>query len=158
MVRAKAEIEEDHRRIVFTEIPYGVNKSELCKTIANLVKEKRIEGITELRDESGRGGMRIVVEYKRDANAQVILNQLYKYSELQSTCAVNMLALVNNEPKILSLPQILDLYIEHQRSVIYRRVTFDLNKAKQKAHIFEGYHIAIDNIDRVIEIIRSCFD
>ncbi len=155
MVRAKAEIEEDHRRIVFTEIPYGVNKSELCKTIANLVKEKRIEGITELRDESGRGGMRIVVEYKRDANAQVILNQLYKYSELQSTCAVNMLALVNNEPKILSLPQILDLYIEHQRSVIYRRVTFDLNKAKQRAHIFEGYHIAIDNIDRVIEIIRS---
>ena len=155
MVRAKAEIEEDHRRIVFTEIPYGVNKSELCKTIANLVKEKRIEGITELRDESGRNGMRIVVEYKRDANAQVILNQLYKYSELQSTCAVNMLALVNNEPKILSLPQMLDLYIEHQRSVIYRRVNFDLQKAKQRAHIFEGYHIAIDNIDRVIEIIRS---
>ncbi len=155
MVRAKAEIEEDNRRIIFTEIPYGVNKSELCKTIANLVKDKRIEGITELRDESGRNGMRIVVEYKRDANGQVILNQLYKYSELQSTCAVNMLALVNNEPKILSLPQILDLYIEHQRSVIYRRVTFDLNKAKQRAHIFEGYHIAIDNIDRVIEIIRS---
>ena len=155
MVRAKAEIEEDNRRIIFTEIPYGVNKSELCKTIANLVKEKRIEGITELRDESGRNGMRIVVEYKRDANGQVILNQLYKYSELQSTCAVNMLALVNNEPKVLSLPQILDLYIEHQRSVIYRRVSFDLNKAKQRAHIFEGYHIAIDNIDRVIEIIRS---
>ena len=155
MVRAKAEIEEDNRRIIFTEIPYGVNKSELCKTIANLVKDKRIEGITELRDESGRNGMRIVVEFKRDANGQVILNQLYKYSELQSTCAVNMLALVNNEPKILSLPQMLDLYIEHQRSVIYRRVTFDLNKAKQRAHIFEGYHIAIDNIDRVIEIIRS---
>ena len=155
MVRAKAEIDEDNRRIIFTEIPYGVNKSELCKTIANLVKDKRIEGITELRDESGRNGMRIVVEYKRDANGQVILNQLYKYSELQSTCAVNMLALVNNEPKILSLPQILDLYIEHQRSVIYRRVTFDLNKAKSRAHIFEGYHIAIDNIDRVIEIIRS---
>ena len=155
MVRAKAEIEDDNHRIIFTEIPYGVNKSELCKTIANLVKDKRIEGITELRDESGRNGMRIVVEYKRDANGQVILNQLYKYSELQSTCAVNMLALVNNEPKILSLPQILDLYIEHQRSVIYRRVTFDLNKAKQRAHIFEGYHIAIDNIDRVIEIIRS---
>ena len=155
MVRAKATVEEDERRIIFTEIPYGVNKSELCKTIANLVKDKRIEGITELRDESGRNGMRIVVEYKRDANGQVILNQLYKYSELQSTCAVNMLALVNNEPKILSLPQILDLYIEHQRSVIYRRVTFDLNKAKQRAHIFEGYHIAIDNIDRVIEIIRS---
>ena len=155
MVRAKAEVEEDERRIIFTEIPYGVNKSELCKTIAGLVKDKRIEGITELRDESGRDGMRIVVEYKRDANGQVILNQLYKYSELQSTCAVNMLALVNNEPKILSLPQILDLYIEHQRSVIYRRVTFDLNKAKQRAHIFEGYHIAIDNIDRVINIIRS---
>ena len=155
MVRAKATVEEDNRRIIFTEIPYGVNKSELCKTIAGLVKDKRIEGITELRDESGRNGMRIVVEYKRDANGQVILNQLYKYSELQSTCAVNMLALVNNEPKVLSLPQILDLYIEHQRSVIYRRVTFDLNKAKQRAHIFEGYHIAIDNIDRVIDIIRS---
>ena len=155
MVRAKATIEEDNRRIIFTEIPYGVNKSELCKTIAGLVKDKRIEGITELRDESGRNGMRIVVEYRRDANGQVILNQLYKYSQLEDTCAVNMLALVNNEPKILSLPQILDLYIEHQKSVIYRRVNYDLEKAKAKAHIFEGYHIATDNIDRIVEIMKT---
>ena len=100
MVRAKATIEEDKHRIIFTEIPYGVNKSELCKAIAGLHKDKRIEGITDLRDESGRNGMRIVVEYRRDANGQVILNQLYKYSQLEDTCAVNMLALVNNEPKI----------------------------------------------------------
>ncbi len=155
MVRAKAEIEEDKHRIIFTEIPYGVNKSELCKAIAKLHKDKRIEGITDLRDESGRNGMRIVVEYRRDANGQVILNQLYKYSQLEDTCAVNMLALVNNEPKILSLPQILDLYIAHQKSVIYRRVKFDLEKALARAHIFEGYHIATDNIDRIIEIMKT---
>ncbi len=155
MVRAKATIEEDKHRIIFTEIPYGVNKSELCKAIAGLHKDKRIEGITDLRDESGRNGMRIVVEYRRDANGQVILNQLYKYSQLEDTCAVNMLALVNNEPKILSLPQILDLYIEHQKSVIVRRVTFDLEKAKTRAHIYEGYHIATDNIDRIIEIMKT---
>ena len=155
MVRAKATIEEDKHRIIFTEIPYGVNKSELCKAIAGLHKDKRIEGITDLRDESGRNGMRIVVEYRRDANGQVILNQLYKYSQLEDTCAVNMLALVNNEPKILSLPQILDHYIEHQKSVIYRRVNYDLEKAKAKAHIFEGYHIATDNIDRIVEIMKT---
>ena len=155
MVRAKAEVEEDKRRIIITEIPYGVNKSLLCEAIAGLVKDKRIEGITELRDESGRDGMRIVVEYRRDANGQVILNQLYKYSQLEDTCAINMLALVNNEPKVLSLPQILDHYIAHQKSVIYRRVQFDLEKAKNRAHIFEGYHIAIDNIDRIIEIMKT---
>ena len=155
MVRARAEVEEDKHRIIVTEIPYGVNKSLLCEAIAGLVKDKRIEGITDMRDESGRDGMRIVIEYRRDANGQIILNQLYKYSELQSTCAVNMLALVNNEPKILSLPQILDLYIDHQKSVIYRRVNFDLEKAKARAHIFEGYHIAIDNIDRIIEIMKT---
>ncbi len=155
MVRAKATIEEDKHRIIFTEIPYGVNKSELCKAIAGLHKDKRIEGITDLRDESGRNGMRIVVEYRRDANGQVILNQLYKYSQLEDTCAVNMLALVNNEPKILSLPQILDYYIEHQKSVIVRRVTFDLEKAKARAHIYEGYHIATDNIDRIVEIMKT---
>ena len=155
MVRAKAEVEEDKHRIIVTEIPYGVNKSMLCKAIADLVNEKRIEGITDMRDESGRDGMRIVIEYRRDANGQVILNQLYKYSQMQDTCAVNMLALVNNEPKILSLPQILDHYIDHQKSVIYRRVKYDLDKAKAKAHIFEGYHIAIDNIDRIIEIMKT---
>ena len=155
LVRAKAEVEEDKHRIIVTEIPYGVNKSLLCEAIAGLVKDKRIEGITDMRDESGRDGMRIVIEYRRDANGQIILNQLYKYSELQSTCAVNMLALVNNEPKILSLPQILDLYIDHQKSVIYRRVQFDLEKARARAHLFEGYHIAIDNIDRIIEIMKT---
>jgi len=154
-VRAKATVEEDKHRIIVTEIPYGVNKSMLCKAIADLVNDKRIEGITDMRDESGRDGMKIVIEYRRDANGQIILNQLYKYSQLQDTCAVNMLALVNNEPKILSLPQILDHYIDHQRSVIYRRVKFDLDKAKAKAHIFEGYHIAIDNIDRIIEIMKT---
>ena len=154
-VRAKAEVEEDKHRIIITEIPYGVNKSMLCKAIADLVNDKRIEGITDMRDESGRDGMRIVIEYRRDANGQIILNQLYKYSQLQDTCAVNMLALINNEPKILSLPQILDHYIDHQKSVIYRRVKFDLDKAKAKAHIFEGYHIAIDNIDRIIEIMKT---
>ncbi|MBQ8818320.1 MAG: DNA gyrase subunit A [Clostridia bacterium] len=155
MVRAKAHFEEDKHRIIVTEIPYGVNKSMLCESIAGLVKDKRIEGITELRDESGRDGMRIVIEHRRDANAQVILNQLYKYSQLEDTCAINMLALVNNEPKVLSLPQILDYYIEHQKSVIYRRTQFDLEKAKARAHIFEGYHIAIDNIDRIIEIMKT---
>ena len=154
-VRAKAHIEEDKHRIIITEIPYGVNKSMLCEAIAGLHKDKRVEGITDLRDESGRDGMRIVVEYRRDANGQVILNQLYKYSQLEDTCAVNMLALVNNEPKVLSLPQILDHYIDHQKSVIYRRVQYDLEKAKARAHIYEGYHIATDNIDRIIEIMKT---
>ena len=155
MVRAKAEVDEDKRRIIVTEIPYGVNKSLLIESIAGLVKDKRIDGITDMRDESGREGMRIVIEYRRDANGQVILNQLYKYSQMQDTCAINMLALVNNEPKVLNLIQILDLYIEHQKSVIYRRTQFELEKAKARAHIFEGYHIAIDNIDRIIEIMKT---
>ena len=154
-VRAKAEIEEDKHRIIITEIPYQVNKSVLCESIAALAREKRVEGITDMRDESGRDGMRIVIEYRRDANGQVILNQLYKYSQLEDTCAINMLALVNNEPKILSLPQILDVYIDHQKSVIYRRVKYELEKAKNRAHIFEGYHIAIDNIDRIVEIMKT---
>ncbi len=154
-VRAKAEIDEDKHRIIVTEIPYQVNKSTLCEAIATLAREKRVEGITDLRDESGRDGMRIVIVYRRDANGQVILNQLYKYSQLEDTCAINMLALVNNEPKILSLPQILDVYIDHQKSVIYRRTKFELEKAKARAHIFEGYHIAIDNIDRIVEIMKT---
>ncbi len=154
-VRAKAIIEEDKHRILFTEIPYQVNKQELCKSIAALHKEKKVEGITDLRDESGRDGMKIVVEYRRDINPQILLNQLYKNSELESTCPVNMLALVNNEPKILSLPEILDVYIEHQQSVIERRVKFDLEKARIRAHILEGYHIATDNIDRIVEIMKT---
>ena len=154
-VRAKAEVEEDKYRIVITEIPYMVNKSMLVEAIAGLVKDKRIDGITALRDESGRDGMRIVVEYKRDANGQVILNQLYKYTQLQETCSVNMLAIVGQEPKILNLAQILDYYIDHQKSVIRRRTEFDLEKAKARAHIYEGYKIALDNIDEIVEIMKT---
>ena len=155
MVRAKAEIEEEKHRIIITEIPYQVNKKELCIAMANLVKDKRVEGIRDIRDESGKDGMRIVVEFKNDANGQVILNQLYKYTQLQDTCAVNMLALVNNEPKILSLPEILDIYIAHQEQVIERRTKFDLDKALARAHILEGYKIAIANIDEVVEIMKT---
>ena len=155
MVRAKAEIEEEERRIIFTEIPYGVNKSLLCESIAQCVKEKKIEGITELRDESGREGMRIVVEYRRDVNSQILLNQLYKHTQLQDTFAINMLALVNNEPKVLSLPAILDLYIAHQEQVIIRRTQYELDKAKAKAHIYEGYKIALDNIDEIVQIMKT---
>ena len=155
MVRSRSTIEEDHRRIIFTEIPYGVNKSMLCESIANCVKEKKIDGITELRDESGRDGMRIVVEYRRDVNPQILLNQLYKYTQLQDTFAINMLAIVNNEPKVLSLMQILDHYIAHQEQVIIRRTQFDLDKAKAKAHIYEGYKIALDNIDEIVQIMKT---
>ena len=155
MVRSKATIEEEHRRIIVTEIPYMVNKSQMIKAIADMVRDKRIEGITDLRDESGRRGMRIVIEYKRDANPQVILNTLYKNTQLQDTCAVNMLALVNGEPKTLGLREMLKEYISFQEDVIRRRVKFDLAKAKAEAHIYEGYKIAIDNIDEIIMIIRS---
>ena len=155
MVRAKAEIEDDKHRIIFTEIPYQVNKSQLCENIGNLVKDKRIEGITDIRDESGRDGMRIVIEYRRDANGQVILNQLYKYTQLEDTCAINMLALVDGEPKVLPLADILDIYIGHQENVITRRTAFELKKAENRAHILEGYKIAIDNIDEVVEIMKT---
>ncbi|MGN1207342.1 MAG: DNA gyrase subunit A, partial [Eubacteriales bacterium] len=154
-VRARARVEEEHHRIIITEIPYMVNKSQLITAMADLVKDKKIEGITGLRDESGRGGMRIVVEYRRDANGEVILNQLYKYTQLQDTCAVNMLALVGGEPKILSLPEILDLYIAHQMSVITNRTQYDLDRALREMHIFEGYQIAIDHIDEVIALIKA---
>ena len=154
-VRATAEIEEEHRRIVFTEIPYMVNKSMLVASVADLVKDKRIDGITDLRDESGRGGMRIVVEYRRDANPQVILNQLYKYTQLQDTCAVNMLALDNGVPRIFSLPEILKNYIAYQEGIITRRTQFDLDKALAEMHIYEGYKIAIDHIDEIIELIKK---
>ena len=155
MVRSKATIEEEHRRIVITEIPYMVNKSQMIKSIVDMVKDKRIEGISDLRDESGRRGMRIVIEYKRDANPQVILNTLYKNTQLQDTCAVNMLALVNGEPKTLGLRELLGEYIKFQEEVIVRRTKFDLAKAKAEAHIYEGYKTAIDNIDEIISIIRA---
>ena len=154
-IRARAEVDDEHRRIVFTEIPYMVNKSMLIESIANLVKDKRIEGITALRDESGRGGMRIVVEYRKDANGEVILNQLYKFTQLQDTCSINMLVIDGGEPKTLSLPEILDRYIKFQEEVIVNRTKFDLDKALREMHILEGYKIAIDNIDEVISIIKK---
>ena len=157
-VRARTEIEEMHngrQRIVVTEIPYMVNKARLVESIADLVKNKRVEGISDLRDESDREGMRIVVELKREANAQVVLNQLFNYTQLQDTFSVNNLALVNNQPRTLNLRELIDQYIEFQREVIERRTRFDLNKAEGRAHILEGLKVATDNIDRIIEIIRA---
>ena len=156
MVRAKCEVDEEHHQIIVTEIPYQVNKSTLVQTIAQLVKDKRIDGITDIKDvSSDRNGIRVLIYFRRDVNGQVILNQLYKNTQLQDTCAINMLALVNNEPKILNLPQILDHYIDHQKSVVTRRTQFDLGKAEARAHILEGYKIANDNIDEVVALIRS---
>ena len=158
IVRSKAEIQEwknDRYRIVVTEIPYMVNKARLIESIADLVKEKRIEGISDLRDESDREGMRIVIELKRDANAQVVLNQLYTYTQLQDTCGVIMLALVNGVPKILPLKEVLQNYIDFQREVITRRTRFELGKLREREHILEGLKIAQDNIDEVIHIIRT---
>ena len=158
IVRSKAEIQEwknDRYRIVVSEIPYMVNKARLIESIADLVKEKRVEGISDLRDESDREGLRIVIELKRDANAQVVLNQLYTYTQLQDTCGVIMLALVNGVPKILSLKEVLQNYIDFQREVIIRRTKFELKKLREREHILEGLKIAQDNIDEVIRIIRS---
>lgn len=158
MVRSRAEVDEDNHRIIVTEIPYMVNKRQLIEAMADKVRDKSIEGVTDIRDESGRDGMRIVIEYRRDANGQVILNQFYKYTQLQDTCAINMLALVNGEPKVLPLKSILEEYIRFQEEVITRRVKYDLAKALREEHIFEGYKIAIDNIDEVIKIIRASAD
>ncbi len=155
IVRARAEVDEDKRRIIVTEIPYQVNKSMLVESIAELVKDKRIDGITEIRDESGKAGMKIVIEYRRDANGQVLLNQLYKYTQLQDTCAVNMIALVNGEPKLLGLQEILKHYIAHQENVIRRRTLFDLDKTRARVHILEGLKLALDDIDEVIDTIRK---
>ena len=161
-MRAEAEIEEmsgNKQRIIVRSLPYQVNKAKLIENIANLVKEKRIEGISEVRDESDREEkVRVVVELKRDVNAQVILNQLYKYTQMQETFGVIMLALVNGEPKILTLRQCLDYYIDHRKTVILRRTQFDLDKALARAHILEGLKIALDNIDEVTEIIRNSYD
>ena len=154
-IRARATIDEEKRQIIFTEIPYMVNKAMLVESIATLHRDKKIEGLTALRDESGRGGMRIVVEYRRDANAEVILNQLYKFTQLQDTCSVNMLVIDGGEPKTLNLPTILDKYIGFQKEVIERRTKFDLEKAEREIHILEGYRIATDNIDEIIRIIKT---
>ncbi len=154
-VRAKCQIIEDKHRIEVYEIPYQVNKSMLVASIADLVKAKRIEGITALRDESDRKGMKIVIEYRRDVNPQVLLNQLYRFTQLQDTCAINMLMLVNGEPKTLGLKEILSNYIKYQEEIIRRRTEYELDRAKKRAHILEGLKIAILNIDEVIKIIRG---
>jgi len=158
VVRARAEIEEygnNKQRIIVTELPYQVNKARLIENIANLVREKRLEGISDLRDESDRDGMRMVIELKKDANANVVLNQLYKNTQMQDTFGAIMLALVNNQPKVLNLRQFIDYYLEHQKEVILRRTRFDLDKAEARAHILEGLKVALDNLDEVINLIRS---
>ena len=162
-MRARTELEEfgqNRQRIIVTEIPYQVNKRMLIKNMADQVNEKRLEGISDIRDESDRNGMRIVIELKREANAQVVLNRLFAQTQMQSTFAVNMLALVKNQsqPKVLSLREILDEYLAHQEEVIIRRTRYDLKKAQERAHLLEGLLIAQDNIDEVIRIIRSAYD
>ena len=163
MVRARHEFEEfgnGRTRIIITELPYQVNKRMLIKAIADQVEDKRIEGISDIRDESDRNGMRMVIELKRDANPQVVLNRLFAQTQLQTTFAINMLALVNNQrqPKILSLRHIIDEYLAFQEEIIVRRTRFDLKKAQERAHLLEGLLIAQDNIDEVIRIIRSSYD
>lgn len=157
-VRARAYIEElakGKQQIVVTEIPYQVNKAKLVEKIAELVKDKKLEGISDLRDESNRNGMRIVIELKRDANANIVLNKLYKHSQMEDTFSIIMLALVNGEPKVLNLKQVLYYYVQHQKDVVTRRTKFDLNKAEARAHILEGLRIALDNLDEVIKLIRG---
>ncbi|ERI90536.1 DNA gyrase, A subunit [Clostridiales bacterium oral taxon 876 str. F0540] len=157
LVRAKTNIEEEkgRQKIIVTELPYQVNKAKLVENIADLVRDKKVEGISDLRDESDREGMRIVIELKKDANANVILNQLYKHTSLQITFGAIMIALVNNEPQTLNLKQILNHYLDFQKEVIRRRTQFDLDKALARAHILEGLRIALDHIDEVIALIRS---
>ena len=158
VVRAKAEIEEMHggkSRIIVTEIPYQVNKARLVEKIAELVHDKRVEGISDLRDESDRNGMRIVIELKKDVNANVILNQLYKHTQMQDTFGVIMLALVDGEPKVLNLREMLSHYLTFQEEVVTRRTQYDLDRAKERLHILEGLIIALDNIDEVVEIIKK---
>ena len=157
VLRAKAEIEssEAHDKIVVTEIPYGVNKAQLIENIADLVKEGKIEGISNVNDETGRQGMRIVVDVKKDANANVILNKLFKMTQLQSSFSVNCIALVKGRPRLLSLKECVGYFVEHRHDVTIRRTQFDLNKAKERAHILEALIIACDNIDEVVHIIRA---
>ena len=163
VVRSKAEFEvfnKDRTRIIVTELPYQVNKRQLIKNIADQVKDKRLEGISDLRDETDRNGMRIVIELKKDANAQVVLNNLYKQTALQTSFGIILLALVDDQkqPKILSLRQILDEYLAHQEQILTRRTQYDLRKARERAHLLEGLLIAQDNIDEVIHIIRTAYD
>lgn len=160
-VRAKTQIEQmsnGKTRIIVTELPYQVNKSRLIEKIASLVREKRVDGITDLRDESDKSGMRVVIECRRDADPHVILNRLYKHSQLEDTFGVIMLALVDNRPQVLNLKEVLNHYLDHQKEVVVRRTRFELRKAEERAHILEGYRIALDNIDEVIAIIRASYD
>lgn len=160
-VRAKTEIEpfgDSRERIIVDELPYQVNKAALVEKIADLIKEKRIEGISDLRDESDKEGMRIVIELKRGANSSVILNQLFKHTQMQDTFGVIMLALVDNEPRVLNLKEVLYYYLEHQKDVIVRRTRFELEKANKRAHILEGLIIALDHIDEIIKLIRGSKD
>ena len=157
-VRAVTNIEpmnNGKNRIVVTELPYMVNKAKLIEKIAELVRDKKIDGITDLSDQSSREGMRVCIELRRDVNPNVVLNQLYKHTQLQDTFGVIMLALVNNEPKVMSLLEILNHYLKHQEDVVTRRTKYELNKAEERAHILEGLMIALDNIDEVIKIIRG---
>ena len=161
VVRANCEIEETNKgrqQIVVTEIPYQVNKATLQEKIADLVKDKRLEGISAIRDESNRQGTRIVIELKRDANAQILLNRLYKHTQLQESFSMIMLALVDGEPKVLNLREILTEYLKHQKNVVTRRTQYDLAKAQARAHILEGLRIALDNIDEIIKIIRASYN
>jgi DNA gyrase subunit A len=160
-MRAVAEIEESNRgkhSIIVTEIPYQVNKSALIEKIAEYVRDKKLEGISDLRDESDREGMRIVIELKRDANPKVVLNNLYKQTQLQTTFGIINLALVNGEPKVLNIKEMLHYYLEHQKEIVTRRTQYDLTKAEDRAHIVEGLKIALDNIDQIIKIIRAASD
>ena len=157
VIRAKAEIETEgnKEKIVVTEIPYLVNKAELIKNIADLVEEKRLDGISNINDESDRAGMRIVIDIKKDANSSVVLNKLYKLTALQSSFSVNNIALVNGRPQVLNLKQLIEAFIDHRHEVVVRRTQFELREAEKKAHILEGLIIACDHIDEVIQIIRS---
>lgn len=160
-VRAKSQIEQmqsGKTRILISELPYQVNKARLIEKIAELVRDKKVDGITDLRDESDKAGMRIVIECRRDADPHVVLNRLYKHSQLEDTFGVIMLALVDNQPKVLNLKEVLNHYLDHQKEVVVRRTRFELLKAEERAHILEGYRIALDNIDEVIAIIRASYD
>ncbi len=160
-VRGKTQIEQlsnGKTRILITELPYQVNKARLIEKIAELVRDKRVDGITDLRDESDKTGMRIVIELRRDASPHVVLNRLYKHSQLEDTFGVIMLALVDNEPKVMNLKEVLNHYLDHQKEVVLRRTRFELRKAEERAHILEGYRIALNNIDEIIAIIRAAYD
>jgi DNA gyrase subunit A len=162
VVRAQAEIEEiprtERERIVVTEIPYQVNKAAMIERIADLVKEGHLEGVADLRDESDRRGMRVVIELKKDANSRVILNKLFHHTQMQTTFGVNMLALVNNRPRTVNLLEMIHHYVEHRKDVVVRRTRFDLDKAEKRAHILEGYRIALDHIDELVQLIRESQD